>query len=283
MSKSHPWVDHSHKAPELKQMMITVCETNMKRTSCRVSVLPCYSGDSTLSSGRAAGSIIIVKVIHDHQAPKTKIRKTQTPGGERKDAANIVARALMSWVDHTFALLRCQWDDNYDGCHHHNEIIPGWRHQPCCSFPEPHRCNWKETLVERSPRRFLWWADHHDHTDNYQRCCSNLIYKFHKPIFCRTLGLSPPQASRASLRLAAAALAVGTRQQEAIRRSRMVKVEKEEERSTMVVPSLDYFWDWRGHCKVNGKKGFFLGCWQERSHKGGGSFTVIRNLWPPLV
>ena len=69
----------------------------------------------------------------------------------------------------------------------------------------------------------------------------NLIYKFRKPIFCRTLGLSPPQASRASLRLAAAALAVGTRQQEAIRRSRMVKVEMEEERSTMVVPSLDYF------------------------------------------
>ena len=44
----------------------------------------------------------------DHVDQQPSDGKTGIPGGERKDAANIVARALMSWVDHTFALLRCQ-------------------------------------------------------------------------------------------------------------------------------------------------------------------------------
>ena len=62
------------------------------------------------------------------------------------------------------------------------------------------------------------------------------------PVASRSTSEQPVAQGRAlHPQLAAAALAVGTRQQEAIRRSRMVKVEKEEERSTMVVPSLDYF------------------------------------------
>ena len=35
-------------------------------------------------------------------------RKTEIPGGERKDATNIVARAAMSRIDQTFALLVSQ-------------------------------------------------------------------------------------------------------------------------------------------------------------------------------
>ena len=42
---------------------------------------------------------------HVHQQPSDG--KTGIPGGERKDAANKVARAAMSRVDQTFALSVC--------------------------------------------------------------------------------------------------------------------------------------------------------------------------------
>ena len=59
--------------------------------------------------------------------------------------------------------------------------------------------------------------------------------KLNQPTFCRAAGLFPPQASLAPLRLAAAALLVGIRQEEAMR-SREVKEEEEEEgRNTMLV------------------------------------------------
>ena len=57
--------------------------------------------------------------------------------------------------------------------------------------------------------------------------------KLNQPIVCLAAGVSPPQASLASLRLAA--LLVGIRQEEAMR-SREVK--EEEVRSTMLVPSF---------------------------------------------
>ena len=59
--------------------------------------------------------------------------------------------------------------------------------------------------------------------------------KLNQPTFCRAAGLFPPQASLAPLRLAAAALLVGIRQEEAMR-SREVK--EEEVRSTMLVASF---------------------------------------------
>ena len=63
--------------------------------------------------------------------------------------------------------------------------------------------------------------------------------KLNQPIFCLAAGVSPPQASLASLRLAA--LLVGIRQEEAMR-SRKVKLE-EEVRSTMLVASVPFYWD----------------------------------------
>ena len=60
--------------------------------------------------------------------------------------------------------------------------------------------------------------------------------KLNQPTFCRAAGLFPPQASLAPLRLAAAALLVGIRQEEAMR-SRKVKLE-EEVRSTILVASF---------------------------------------------
>ena len=62
--------------------------------------------------------------------------------------------------------------------------------------------------------------------------------KLNQPIFCLAAGLFPPQTSLASLRLAAAALLVGIRQEEAMR-SREVKLEMEAEvRNTMLVASV---------------------------------------------
>ena len=40
----------------------------------------------------------------DHGDQQPRDSKTQTPGGEREDAANKVARAAVSRVDQTFAL-----------------------------------------------------------------------------------------------------------------------------------------------------------------------------------
>ena len=56
--------------------------------------------------------------------------------------------------------------------------------------------------------------------------------KLNQPTFCRAAGLFPPQASLASLRLAAAALLV------VIRQVRSRKEMKEEVRSTMLVASV---------------------------------------------
>ena len=80
-----------------------------------------------------------------------------------------------------------------------------------------------------------------------------------QPKFCLAVGLFSPQASLASLRLAAAALLVGIRQDETKRTSMVIMLEMvlEEEvvRSTMLVASLSpFYWDSLiGHCKVNSK------------------------------
>ena len=81
--------------------------------------------------------------------------------------------------------------------------------------------------------------------------------KLNQPIFClAAAGLFSPQASLASLRLAAAALLVGIRQEEAMR-SEMVKLKMEEEvRSTMLVASqVPSTGTYRGHCKLNSMAG----------------------------
>ena len=64
--------------------------------------------------------------------------------------------------------------------------------------------------------------------------------KLNQPIVCLAAGVSPPQASLASLRLAA--LLVGIRQEEAMRsreiKLEMEEVEEEEVRNTMLVASV---------------------------------------------
>ena len=44
----------------------------------------------------------------DHVDQQPSDSKTEIPGGERKDAANKVARTAVSRIDQTFALLVCQ-------------------------------------------------------------------------------------------------------------------------------------------------------------------------------